>query len=63
VTHLSKVFKPNSREIAQEEENKLLFDNTASAWISLQASSLIREVRAVKYLNPKEALCYDLITN
>jgi len=64
--HLSKVFKPNPREITQEEKNNT---NSYSLIIpftqDIPASPFtVNEVKAViNYLNLKKALGYDLITN
>lgn len=67
-THLSRVFKPNPREITLEEENKLLSEPvTATTTTSLDTPTkpfTSKEVRtAIKNLNPKKAPGYDLITN
>jgi len=64
-THLSTVFMSNPCEIALEEENKLLSDNTISAILDTPTKPFsIREVSAViKNLNPKKMPNYDLITN
>jgi hypothetical protein len=55
----------NPCEIALEEENKLLSDNTISAILDTPTKPFsIREVSAViKNLNPKKMPNYDLITN
>jgi hypothetical protein len=64
-THLSKVFKPNPREITHKEKNKLLSDDITS--ITLDTTTrpfIIKEVRtAIKNLNPKKAPGNDFITN
>jgi len=59
------VFKPNLREITQEEENKLFSDNTTSAMQDISILFFIdNEMKAViKHLNPKKVLGCDLIIN
>jgi len=54
--HFFKVFKPNPREII--EENKLLSDDTTSAIQDiLTRPFIVKEVKAViKHLNPKKSV-------
>jgi len=54
--YLSKVFKPNPREIAQQEENRLS-DDTISVTQDIPTSHFtINEVKAViNHLNPNKA--------
>jgi len=63
--NLSKVFKPNSREITLEKENRLLFDDTTPATQDTSIRPfIVNEVKAViKHLNPKKALDYNLNQN
>jgi len=62
--HLSKIFKPNLREIILEEENKLLSDDIISATLDpYKALHYQRNESLIKNLNPKKASSYDLITN
>jgi hypothetical protein len=57
---LSKVFKPNPREIILEEENKLLSDAITAT--ILDKSFIVKEMRVViKNLNSKKAPSYDQV--
>jgi len=62
--HLPKVFEPHPREIIIDEEKKLLTDTNTSAQMAVPVMPFtVNEVRAIRVLNPKKALGYDLITN
>jgi len=55
--YLSKIFKPNPREIIQEKENRLLSDNTIPVTQDIPTTPFtVNEVKAViNHLNPKKA--------
>jgi len=62
---LFKIFKPNSQEIILKEENRLFFNDITSTIPDIPTRSfIINEVKVIiKYVNPKKAPSYDLITN
>jgi len=56
IQHLSKAFKPNSRKLPQEEENRLLSGDTIAITDIPISPFTVNEVKAViKHLNPKKA--------
>jgi len=64
--HLSKIFKPNPREITQKEENRRIREYSLTPFLSHISTNLftVNEVKTViKHLNSKKAPGYDLITN
>jgi hypothetical protein len=63
--YLSKIFKPNLREITLEEESKLQLDAITVATLDIPSKFFtIKEVRAIiKNLNPKKTSFYDFITS
>jgi len=64
-THLSKAFKPNSRKIILEEENRLFSDAIIAAILDISTKSFtVKKVKAIiKNLDLKKASRYELITN
>jgi len=62
--HLSKIFKPNPRDVTLKKEKKL-FSDTISATVDTSTRPfIVNKVKAViKYLNPKKSPSSDLITN
>jgi len=63
--YLFKIFKLNPRKITLEKENRLLSDDSTLGTLDTAIKPFtVNEVKAViKYLDPKKAPNYNLITN